>query len=149
MGEVMSGQTLLVLTVLCLANVGLSQPIDSANDPPASPTPTPVASKPDEGPTTPAEEAAGEGAGAGHEKIDEAIKMMNNLNDLFQTIVDSMGHGPDKADGGEAKGEETTAKTAPAPAAGDTTPAPAAVSTPAPDAGKSKPTTVKAAAKKQ
>merc|ERR1712126_773617 len=138
-GEVMSGQTLLVLTVLCLANVGLSQPIDSANDPPASPTPTPVASKPDEGPTTPAEEAAGEGAGAGHEKIDEAIKMMNNLNDLFQTIVDSMGHAPDKADGGEAKGEGTTAK-----AGGDSTPAPAAGSTPAPDAAK--PTTVKKAA---
>merc|ERR1712126_524087 len=158
-GEVMSGQTLLVLTVLCLANVGLSQPIESANDPAATPAPTPEASKPNEAPTTPAEEAAGEGAGAGHEKIDEAIKMMNNLNDLFQTIVDSMGHGPDKADGGEAKGEETTAKTAPAPAAGnttpapaaggDSTPAPAAVSTPAPDAGKSKPTTVKAAAKKQ
>merc|ERR1712133_44610 len=109
-GEVMSGQTLLVLTVLCLANVGLSQPIESANDPAATPAPTPEASKPNEAPTTPAEEAAGEGAGAGHEKIDEAIKMMNNLNDLFQTIVDSMGHAPDKADGGEAKGEGTTAK---------------------------------------
>merc|ERR1712133_46497 len=143
-GEVMSGQTLFVLTVLCLANVGLSQPIESANDPPpATPAATPEASKPNEAPTTPAEEAAGEGAGAGHEKIDEAIKMMNNLNDLFQTIVDSMGHAPDKADGGEAKGEGTTAK-----AGGDSTPAPAAVSTPAPDAGK--PTTVKkAAAKKQ
>ena len=59
----MSGQTLLVLTVLCLANVGLSQPIESAKDPAA--TPAPVTSKPNEVPTTagtPPEEAAAEGA---------------------------------------------------------------------------------------
>jgi len=181
----MTGQTLLVLSVLCLANVGLSQPIESAKDPAA--TPAPVTSKPNEVPTTAGtapEEAAGEGAAGegaagegaagegaasqGHippeSGIDEAIKLMNTLNDLFQTIVDSIGHGEAKEspDGGEAKGEETTAKaggdstpapaagnTTPAPAAGHTTPAPAAANTtPAPDAGKPG-TTVKAAAKKQ
>ena len=60
---------------------------------------------------------------------------MNNLNDLFQTIVDTMSHGEAKAspDGGEAKEEETTPK-----AGGDSTPAPAAGNTtPAPDAGNS------------
>ena len=87
---------------------------------------------------------------------------MNNLNDMFQTIVDLMSHGPPEAealpDGGgatpEAKEEETTPKaggdatpapaaagnTTPAPAAaGNTTPAPAvaANTTPAPDAGNS------------
>ena len=57
----MSGQTLLVLIVLCLANVGLSQPVDEV----PAPAPTPVTTKPNGVPTTSditPEEAAGEGA---------------------------------------------------------------------------------------
>jgi len=170
----MSGQTLLVFTIICLANAGMSQPIESAKDEAPTPAPTPAVPIPAGKP--PEEAADQEAKKTGHVSpeteggIDKAINLMNNLNDLFETIVNSMGDNASPDGGGaEAKEEETAPDAggepkpaapdaggepkpaAPAagdakPDAGDTKPAPAAGdATPAPDAG----TAEKPAAKKQ
>ena len=58
----MNGPTLLVLTIVCIANVGLSQPIESAKDKPPAPE------KEEEESSTTGKPSEGDEAGEGGDK---------------------------------------------------------------------------------
>jgi len=93
----MNGFNLLVLTAVYLAAVGLSQPLKSAKAKAEAPhEDAPEAKKTEEAPADEGDKAAttppeakdqGNGGHNADSKIDEAITVMNNLNDLFEKIV--------------------------------------------------------------
>jgi len=158
----MNGLIVLALTIVGIAHVGLSQPIESAKDKATVPEPTvPVTSvKPPEG-------DAGEGGDQAQaiEGIPEAVEKMNELNDNFLKILQTLGVGTKALESGSttpAKGEETTpsagdstpasegSDSTPASKGGDSTPASdGGESSKAPDAGKEEATTKAASTKSQ
>lgn len=113
----MNGLSLLVLTAAYLATVGLSQPLKSAAD---EETPKDAAAAEDKGgeEAAPAPAAADEDAGAhpAEQKIDEAIQVMNNLNDLFENIVNALQVKPDGEHAEAAADNPADAAPADAPA---------------------------------